>query len=212
VGIGPMIRHRLGSWEVPASEFYRNRFINLDDLAATVASLVVPKRILEIGCGEGAFGQRLCDVFPDAEYLGIDIVDTVGRLFIGDRGRATFRRMTSGELVAERPNPFDLVCLVDVVHHLPEDLRVPILADAAMLTSNDGAIAVKEWERGQGLAHVLAFAADRYVSGDATVRFADSDELRRYLAAGLPGFEITCQARIPPRRNNLLYLMRRTGG
>jgi SAM-dependent methyltransferase len=211
VGIGTTIRHRLGRWEIPAAEMYRNRFINLDDLAATLASLGPAKRILEIGCGDGAFGQRLCKVFPVAEYVGIDIAPTAGRLFRGDGSRATFRAISSAEFLAERPEPFDLVCVVDVVHHLPEELRVPVLADAAALTTTDGVIAVKDWERGRGLAHVMAFAADRYVTGDKNVRFPSREELRGYLDRALPEFEIVCETRIPPRRNNVLYVMSRPG-
>lgn len=209
MAIGPMVRHRLGRWEIPAAEAYRNRFINLDDLAVTLASLTPAKRILEIGCGDGSFGQRLCEAYPDAEYVGIDIAETAGRLFRGDAERATFRSIPSGELLAERPQPFDLVCIVDVVHHLPEELRVPVLRDAAALTTADGVVAVKDWERGRGLAHLLAFTADRYITGDKTVRFPSYDELRSYLAEGLPGFEVVCETRVPPRRNNVLFVLSR---
>lgn len=208
MGIGTAVRHRLGRFEIPAAEAYRNRFINLDDLATTVASLAQPKRILEIGCGDGAFGERLCRVYPDAEYLGIDISPHVGRLFRGDRGRAEFRTMLSSDLVAEDPEPFDLVAIVDVLHHVPEQLRRSILVDAGTLTAPDGTIAVKDWERGRGLAHLMAYAADRYVTGDK-VRFPSRDELRELIDAGLPGFSAVCEARIPPRRNNVLYLLRR---
>jgi 2-polyprenyl-6-hydroxyphenyl methylase/3-demethylubiquinone-9 3-methyltransferase len=209
VGIGTAVRHRLGRWEIPAAEAYRNRFINLDDLATTLASLTSAKRILEIGCGDGAFGQRLCQVFPDAEYLGIDISPVAGRLYRGDPARAQFRSMLSSDLVAEGPPPFDLVAIVDVVHHVPEPLRVPILGDAVALLAPGGMIAVKDWERGTGLAHLAAFTADRYVTGDKNVRFPSREELRATVDAGLPGFEVVCETRIPPRRNNVLYAMRR---
>lgn len=209
MGIGTTIRHRLGRWEIPAADAYRSRFINLDDLADTLASLTGPKRILEIGCGDGSFAERLCAVFPDAEYLGIDISPAPGRLFRGDRSRATFRGVLSADLIAEGPAPFDLVAIVDVVHHVPERMRVPILRDAATLTAPDGMVAVKDWERGRGLAHVMAYTADRYVSGDKTVRFPSREELRTTIDEGLPGFEVACEARIPPRRNNVLYALRR---
>ncbi|WP_197523541.1 class I SAM-dependent methyltransferase [Actinokineospora pegani] len=211
MGIGPIIRHRLGKYEIPAAEAYRNRFINLDDLATTLASLRPAKRILEIGAGDGSFGQRLCAAYPDAEYVGIDISDQVGRLFRGDRGRATFRPIRSDELRAENPQPFDLVCLVDVVHHLPEELRLPILDDARALTADDGMIAVKDWERGAGIAHAMAFAADRYVTGDKTVRFPSREELRGYIDSALPNHEVILETRIPPRRNNVLYVLSQLG-
>jgi 2-polyprenyl-3-methyl-5-hydroxy-6-metoxy-1,4-benzoquinol methylase len=209
VGIGTAIRHRLGRWEIPAAEAYRNAFINLDDLATTVRSLTAAKRILEIGCGDGSFGQRLCAAFPDAEYLGIDIAPNPGRLFRGDERRAQFRTMTSGDLVAEGPPPFDLVTFVDVLHHIPEAARVPVLADAAALTAPDGTIAVKEWERGRGLSHLAVYHLDKYVTGDRDVRFPTRAELGSMFEAGLPGFALVCEARIPPRRNNVLCALRR---
>lgn len=209
MGFGTAVRHRLGRWEAPASELYRSAFINLDDLAASLASLGPAKRILEIGCGEGAMAERLCQVYPDAEYLGIDISGQPGRMFQGDRSRATFRTMSSTELLAESPGTFDLVTIVDVVHHVSDDLRPQVLRDAAALTAPDGLLAVKEWEQGRGIAHLIAYTADRYVSGDAEVRFMPSAELRELVASALPDFRLVCESRIPPRRNNLLLAMRR---
>jgi SAM-dependent methyltransferase len=208
VGIGTAIRHGLGRWEIPAAEAYRKRFINLDDLAITLASLSRPKRILEIGCGDGAFAQRLCEVYPEAEYLGIDVSPAPGRLFRGDPTRARFRSGLSSDLVSEGPQPFDLVAIVDVVHHVREPMRVPILADAAKLVAPGGLVAVKDWERGKGIPHLAAFISDRYITGDRAVRFPSREELRALLDAGLPGFEIACECRIPPRRNNVLYVLR----
>lgn len=209
MGFGTAVRTRLGKWEIPAAELYRSAFINLDDLAASLASLGPVKRILEIGCGDGAMADRFCTVFPDAEYLGIDIADNPGRLFRGDASRATFRSMYSSDLVAEEPAPFDLVAIVDVVHHVAEDLRSSVLRDAAALTAPGGLLAVKEWERGRGIPHLMAYSADRYVSGDATVRFMSPDELRDLVSANLPDFSVVCEARIPPHRNNVLLALRK---
>lgn len=209
VGIGTTIRHRLGRWEIPAANAYRSRFINLDDVGRTIASITQAKRILEIGCGDGSVAEVLCREFAAASYVGIDISPVPGRLFRGDRARAEFRSLTSRDFAAESPDPFDLVIIIDVVHHVPEHLRLPILRDAAALAAPGGMVVVKEWERGRGLAHLAAYTADRYVSGDKTVRFLASDELRHMIAGGLPGFEIVCEARIPPRRNNVLLALQR---
>ena len=209
MGFGSAVRHRLGRFEIPAADAYRNRFIDLDSLATTLASLTTATRVLEIGCGDGTFAQRLVAAFPGATYVGIDVSATPGRLYRGDPARATFRSVTSADYLAEDPEPFDLVTIVDVVHHVPEELRVPILRDAGRLAAPGGTVAVKDWERGRGLAHLMAYTADRYVSGDRTVRFPARDELQAMIEAGLPDFAVTCEARIPPRRNNVLYTLRR---
>jgi 2-polyprenyl-6-hydroxyphenyl methylase/3-demethylubiquinone-9 3-methyltransferase len=207
--LGTAVRTRLGRWEIPAAELYRSAFINLDDLAASLASLGPVKRILEIGCGDGAMADRLCTAYPDSEYLGIDIAQSPGRLFRGDPSRATFRSISSSDLLAERPEPFDLVAIVDVIHHVADDLRAAVLRDAAELTASDGLLAVKEWERGRGLAHVMAYTADRYISGDNTVRFMEPAELRSLIRETVPSFSVVCEARIPPHRNNILLALRR---
>lgn len=101
MGIGTAVRHRLGRFEVPAAEAYRAAFINLDHLSNEVAATwaaaqpQAPRRILEIGCGDGSFGQRLTAAFPQATYLGIDPAPTAGRLYRGRRDGAEFRVMTA---------------------------------------------------------------------------------------------------------------------
>jgi 2-polyprenyl-3-methyl-5-hydroxy-6-metoxy-1,4-benzoquinol methylase len=210
MGFGTAVRHRLGRWEIPAAELYRGRFIDLDDLAAKVGLLAAPQRILEIGCGDGSFAQRLTERFPAAEYVGIDIAGTAGRLYRGDPDRAVFRTMLSSELIAERGDLFDLVVIVDVVHHIPSGQRPGVLRDAARLTAPGGMLVVKDWERGRGLSHYAAFFADRVISGDKSVDFPTPEELRRLLATALPEFEVQATDRIAPRRNNILYALTRT--
>jgi 2-polyprenyl-3-methyl-5-hydroxy-6-metoxy-1,4-benzoquinol methylase len=210
MGLGPAVRTRLGRFEVGAADFYRSRFINLDDLVATVASLGSAKRILEVGCGDGTHATRVCAAFPDAEYVGIDIAADPGRLFRGDRTRATFRSVPSAEFLAERPEPFDLILFVDVVHHIPRPQRAAVLRDASALVSPSGLVVIKEWERIPGPAHMFCYAADRFITGDKNVDFATKAELDRLLVEAFAGFDLTLVARVPPRRNNLLYALRRT--
>lgn len=209
MGLGAAVRHRLGRFEIPAAEAYRAVTVNLDDLAATIASLGPVKRILEIGCGEGSMGERLTTVFPDADYLGIDLIPHVGRLYRGDPTRATFRTLLSSDLLAAKPDPFDLVVVVDVLHHVPDGDRAALLADAAALTAPGGLVAVKDWERGHTLSDLIVYIACRHIAGDPNTRFMRAQEFRELVRSGLPGFEQAVAARIPPRRNNLLIAMRR---
>lgn len=210
MGIGTSIRHRLGRFEVPAAEFYRACFINLDDLGRRAAALVRPKRILEVGCGDGALAQRLTTVWPHAEYLGIDPAPTAGRLYRGDPDRAEFRSLTSSDLRALAPDPFDLVVIVDVLHHIPAPVRPAVLRDAAALTAADGTLLVKEWARERPLVGKLAYWADRYVTGDTDVDFMTTTELETLLRDTLPGFTLTGQGSVRPWRENILYTLRHT--
>lgn len=205
--LGVKIRHRLGRYESPAAETYRAIFINLDDLVRTLTSLCSPRRILEIGCGDGSVATRLVAALPSAEYLGIDVAPEPGRRFEGDRSRAEFRSMRSSELVAEQRGWFDLVLVVDVLHHVPGSARLGLLSDAVALTAPGGMLAVKDWERDRSLAHALCFGSDRYISGDREVAFMSAAELRS-LVTSVRGGSHVLEARIPPWRNNVLHVLR----
>ncbi|HEX6871914.1 MAG TPA: class I SAM-dependent methyltransferase [Micromonosporaceae bacterium] len=208
VGWGTRVRHRLGRLEVPAARLYRGIFVDLAALADHLARRLPAARILEIGCGDGAFATELARVYPDASYLGIDIAPTAGRLFRGDAGRARFEVLTAAELAQRRPEPFDLVCFVDVLHHVPTGLRTEVLAAAAALTAPGGHLVVKEHDRDGTLPCRIVVAADRYVTGDKGVCFMSTVELTRLLGA-LPGFGPIRRAGVPPLRNNVVYVRQR---
>lgn len=209
MGIGTAIRHRLGRWEIPAAEFYRSCFISLDALGRQLAGITTPRRILEIGCGDGALAQRLTEIYPSTTYLGIDIALTAGRLYRGDPTRATFRTMSSTELRLERPEPFDLVIIADVLHHIPVGIREGVLQDASAFTAPAGHIAIKEWESDRPLFGKLAYWADLYVTGDKDVDFMTGVQLRALLGRTLPEFSVVTEGRIPPWRENILLVLSR---
>lgn len=200
--LGPAVRTRLGRWEIPAADAYRSVFINLEDCAALLHSLWPATRILEIGCGDGSFGERLLARYTEASYVGIDISDTPGRLFRGDASRATFHRISSSDYLATSPGQFDLVVLVDVVHHVPLDMRRDLLLDLQRLTAPGGHYVVKDWEPTRTLGHYAAYGADRYITGDQ-ISHVPLEKMKADLADWL-GDPMRIEARIPPRRNNYL--------
>lgn len=208
---GSAVRRALGRLEPNAVRAYRGLFIDLDSLAATVRSLAPDAtRVLEIGCGDGAFAAALCRALPRAELLGLDPgVELPGRMFDGNRVSAEFRSITTSELIKEAPEPFDLVSLCDVLHHVAEPDREPLLRDSAALTAPGGTVAVKEWEYRGWTSSAVAFSADRFLSGDVAVRFMPRSELDALITRTMPGWEMTCEARVPPRRANLLLTLRR---
>ncbi len=209
--LGSKVRKSLGRWEPLAIQMYRDRFIDLAALAVTIASVApCAKRVLEIGCGDGAMAAALRRSLPECEILGIDPgAPSPGRLYDGNRQGVVFRAISTSEVSAEEQEPFDLVVLCDVVHHVADEERQQILLDASRLVAPGGTVAIKEWERQSGLGYYAAYGADRWVSGDATVRFMWRPELQDMLDAAMPGWITTCEARIPPRRANLLLTLRR---
>jgi 2-polyprenyl-3-methyl-5-hydroxy-6-metoxy-1,4-benzoquinol methylase len=207
MSVGSAVRRRLGRFEEPVTNAYRARFVSLPAFVSLVRRLGSAERILEVGCGEGALCTELAPVYPSAELLGIDIAPEPGRLFRGDRQRVIFRSLPTAALVAEHPQPFDLVVLCDVLHHVPPPERDELLRDARRLTAPGGLLVVKDWERQANLAHMLNYLSDRYLTGDRVV-YLSSVELRAQLRRLFPGDRLVLETRVPPRPNNMTFALR----
>jgi 2-polyprenyl-6-hydroxyphenyl methylase/3-demethylubiquinone-9 3-methyltransferase len=211
LNVGKSARHALGRFEPVAIKLYRNRFIDVDALAVSISAAAPgSKRVLEIGCGDGAVAAAIRHTQPSSELLGIDPgAARPGAFYDAAREGAQFRAISTRQLLAESPQPFDLVVVCDVLHHVADPDRRPLLLDAAALTAPGGTLAVKEWERIRGAGFYPAYLTDRWISGDKTVRYMPRAELAGLVEDATPGWETTCEARIPPRRANLLLTRRR---
>ena len=190
------------------SDWYRSRFIDLDACAELLAENVPAGSILEVGCGDGQLAEKILTRFPGATYVGIDIAPAVGRLYNGDRERASFRSIDSGTFLDSTSDRFELVLLVDVLHHVPEALRGGVLDDVRELTAPGGHYAVKDWARSRSAAHLAAWASDRVLTGDRVAYLSD-DELRRLVPDRFTDDPEVLTAEIRPRRNNVLLVYRR---
>jgi 2-polyprenyl-6-hydroxyphenyl methylase/3-demethylubiquinone-9 3-methyltransferase len=206
--IGRSVRRRLRRFEGPVSDLYRRQFIDLDACARMLSGLVRARWILEVGCGDGQMASRLLASFPGAWYTGIDVAPEVGHLFAGDRSRATFHSIDSRTYLGETAEPFDLVVVVDVLHHVPLDARGALLDDVHELTAPRGQYVLKDWIRSGSIAHLAAWSSDRLITGDHVVYF-DNEELGSLVPARFPDDRLVRAVRVPPTRNNLLFVYER---
>jgi SAM-dependent methyltransferase len=89
-------------------------------------------RMLDIGCGIGQYAS-----LATGEYVGVDLNRRYvehARRTRGDE-RREFRCLDAAELAAEGER-FDLVLMIDFLHHLPDASAESVLATARQLTSD----------------------------------------------------------------------------
>lgn len=208
MSFGQFIRRMFGPYERQISEAYRSIFVDVDDFVAGIGKWVPnARRILEVGCGEGAVSERLAAAYPDAEIVGIDIAPNVGRLYAGPPGRVRFLQATIEQYRASDPGEFDLVVLADVVHHVPLQLRASLLDAIRRIIAPGGYLAFKEWERNRTPIHWLGYFSDRWITGDR-ISYMSRDELHRAVAESFGRASIIAEQRVRPWRNNLSLLVR----
>ena len=70
-----------GSFAILIAEALRRIFIDIQSLMRQI-KLWFPsaeiQKILDLGCGEGIFTERLTNAYPDAQVTGIDVTPAVG--------------------------------------------------------------------------------------------------------------------------------------
>ena len=206
--LGPAVRRLFGRHEHRVAALYRAIFVDIDAYARQIGDWVPgARRILEVGCGEGAVTEQLARVYPDADILAIDITPRVGRLYRGRRERVAFAQTTVQQVAAERPGGFDLVILSDVLHHVPATMRRELLAAVRASVAPGGSLIFKDWERTAAPIHWLCHAADRWLTGDR-VRYLRRPEAEAMLADAFGRPAVVAQAFVRPWRNNFAMLAR----
>jgi len=209
--LGPLVRRLFGPYERQISEMYRAIYIDIDEFVDLIVRWQPkPKKILEVGCGEGAVTQRLNAAFPDADITAIDITQRVGRLYRGSLERVRFMQRTVQEIAAAEPKQYDLVVLSDVLHHVPEDLRQGLIDAIRAALTPDGTLVFKDWQRNRTPIHWLCYASDRWLTGDR-ISYMTREEMRERLARSFGAGALLADARVGPWWNNLAILVRPPG-
>jgi 2-polyprenyl-6-hydroxyphenyl methylase/3-demethylubiquinone-9 3-methyltransferase len=196
-----------GPYERGAAEAYRRIFIDLDDFVArTEAWVPEPRRILEVGCGEGAVTERLARAFPTATITATDITPAVGRLYRGPAARVNFIQGPVERVAENAPRSFDLVVLSDVLHHVPPVQRHALLSAIDRAMAPGGSLIFKDWAPSVHPIHWLCGFADRYITGD-DVDFCTKPELAALLTEVFGAGAIRDEAAVRPWANNVAFLV-----
>lgn len=209
MSIGPKVRRMLGPIEAPISSAYRSMFINVGELGKAIDAVPFGSRVLEVGVGDGMIASQIIERRPDASVLGIDLAENPGSLFEGDRSRAEFRTISTSDLLAEQPTPFDAIVIADVLHHVPPSLRTGLLDDVATLLSDDGVLLVKETVVVKSPGYWMGRFSDRWITGDRNVSFLREADLKQLVTDNVPNLVVCGRSTIRPWKTNLLLVWRR---
>lgn len=198
-----------GPYERQISDAYRAIYIDIVALVEQMRQWAPEaKRILEVGCGEGAVTQRLKLAYPAARITAIDITSRVGRLYRGSLDGVRFIRCEVQEIGATEAGQYDLVVLSDVLHHVSPEFRQGLLDSVRTALAPHGILVFKDWQRNHAPIHWLCYASDRWLTGDR-ISYMTREEMREHLAHTFGEAALVAEARVSPWWNNLAILVRR---
>lgn len=89
-----------------------------------------PLRLLDVGCGDMSLADAIAARVPSAEFRCVDVHACPPELVAQDPRWKRYLHFDGTRLPFDA-NSFDAVLFSDVLHHVPEALRVGLLASAA---------------------------------------------------------------------------------
>ena len=105
---------------------------------------LLPRRLLDFGCGTGRELPALAEAFPDAEIVGVDVSKEairVARRNVDDRRVKVF---DTTEFAASEEADFDMVYSSGVFHHIPPPERPAALTLVKSTLRRGGVLVVSE--------------------------------------------------------------------
>jgi ubiquinone/menaquinone biosynthesis C-methylase UbiE len=104
-----------------------------------------PRRILDLGCGDGILGRLLLETFPETSVVFADFSDPMleaARARLGENSRAQIVRVdfSSPEWVNQIPKgvPFDIVVSGFAIHHQLDERKKEIYSEIFRILSPGG--------------------------------------------------------------------------
>ena len=139
-----------------------------------------PRRVLEVGCGEGAVSERLVALYPNAEITAIDITPNVGRLYAGPLGRVRFAETTIQAFAAKEQGKFDLIVLADVMspRHRPVHCGSRSWRQSSSSWPVTAILLSRSGRRTPTPIHWLGYLSDRWITGRPHLLYGWRGDLR----------------------------------
>jgi 2-polyprenyl-3-methyl-5-hydroxy-6-metoxy-1,4-benzoquinol methylase len=141
-------------------------------------------RILDLGCGIGLLSAYLALVAPRRRMVGvepnapkIEIAKAAARV-LGIANEYVAGTIESSGVAG----PFDGIVTSDVLHHVPKDRQIPLLAHLASLLAPGGVLVIKDVTTRPLYKHFFAYLTDIVMAGPREpFSFRHHDEWARLL-------------------------------
>ena len=143
--IGRIVRHL-----PPVERAYSfARFMIMRPKILSALDLLLPDRgrLLDLGCGFGLFAAYFGQTQPLREILGVDLDARRVRLaaHVAEKlGLAQHRFLVGDVRELDLTGTFDACYVLDVMHHLPADKQLPVLARLHQLLRPGGVVLIKD--------------------------------------------------------------------
>lgn len=101
------------SWDEEDSEWKADQVVKI-----LKKNNLVPKSIVEVGCGAGGVLAALHDVLPEVAYYGFDIAPDASQFWEKHASRQI--DFSVGDFLKSKTGNFDALLLLDVIEHIPD--------------------------------------------------------------------------------------------
>lgn len=154
---------------------YRRFFISIKMFIKSTVPKDFNGSLLDLGGGDGAVLDLLLRTRNPRSVHFVDPTPNAGSMI---RDPKVLKHVGSylHEVTEIQDLRFDLILLVDVLHHVEPHLRKALLADAIGRLSTHGSLLIKEVEI-KGIRSKLTYLADVYISKDPIVYFLSERSL-----------------------------------
>ncbi len=191
---------RGGASHPPSRAYYDHLDACAEGIAHELArSLPAASRVLDAGCGTGAYGRAYTQAHPGAL---VEFLDTAEALAVALPAVAPPHLRHAADLLAPHalPGPFDLILLANVVHLLPRDALPRLAQKLRAALRPGGLLVVKDVDAGTEVGALFNLSLLAFTPGDGMPVEA---ELTRVLEAA--GFEVSVQRGLSLSPSSLVW-------
>ena len=137
-------------------------------------------RVLDIGCGFGLFALYYAQRCPGRHVVGFDLAERrieTARQAAADLGLKNAEFHIGDARGISALDPFDAIYLLDVLHHIPQDVVPSLLSSIHDALPVGGILVVKELDTSPTWQRLFAHALDLMMSPDSPPHYWPQEKL-----------------------------------